>query len=90
MATKTVRLGERLDHFVEQQVKTGRFENASEVVRAGVRLLQDYEVHNAKLRAELQTGLEDIEAGNVHEYDNADDLYQDIVSRGRERLKAGN
>ena len=86
MATKTVRLGEELDHFVQQQVSEGRFENASEVVRAGVRLLQDYETRNARLREDQQKGLDDIRSGNVHEYDNADDLYQDIVSRGQARL----
>ena len=34
-------LGEHFEQFIESQLKTGRFNNASEVVRAGLRLLED-------------------------------------------------
>ncbi|MFA6020903.1 MAG: type II toxin-antitoxin system ParD family antitoxin [Rhodospirillales bacterium] len=36
-------LGDHFEDFIDSQVKTGRFNNASEVVRAGLRLLEDQE-----------------------------------------------
>ena len=40
MPTKNVNLSERQDRFVRQTVKGGHYRNASEVVRAGLRLLE--------------------------------------------------
>lgn len=46
-------LGERFEAFVEAQVKSGRYNNASEVVRAGLRLLEDSEQARELKLAEL-------------------------------------
>jgi len=49
MARNTsVSLGEHFATFVDQQVETGRYSSASDVVRAGLRLLEE---HEAKVRA---------------------------------------
>jgi antitoxin ParD1/3/4 len=40
MPTRNINLTELYDQFVEEQVETGRYKNASEVLRAGLRLLQ--------------------------------------------------
>jgi antitoxin ParD1/3/4 len=40
MPTKNVNLSERQDRFIRQTVKGGQYRNASEVVRAGLRLLE--------------------------------------------------
>lgn len=58
MATKStsVELGEEITGFVTTQVKSGRYGSASEVLRAGVRLLQDQETKMAALRAALIEG----------------------------------
>lgn len=40
MPTRNINLTERYDQFVEEQVKAGRYQNASEVLRAGLRLLE--------------------------------------------------
>jgi antitoxin ParD1/3/4 len=60
MPTRNVNLTNELDRFVAQKVKTGRYENASEVVRAGLRKLereeQEYEAKLAALRAAIDEG----------------------------------
>ena len=59
MAKNTsVELGEEIAGFVTGQVKAGRYGSASEVVRAGLRLLQDEETKMAALRAALVAGEE--------------------------------
>jgi antitoxin ParD1/3/4 len=49
-------LGEHFADFVETQVARGRYGSASEVVRAGLRLLEDQEAQLAALRAALVEG----------------------------------
>lgn len=49
-------LGEHFSRFVDEQIKDGRFSNASEVVRAGLRLLEDVETRQRALRAALLHG----------------------------------
>lgn len=57
MAKSTsVQLGDEIAGFVSGQVKSGRYGSASEVIRAGVRLLQDKETKMAALRAALIEG----------------------------------
>ena len=57
MARNTsVTLGDHFSRFVEEQIKDGRFGNASEVVRAGLRLLEDVETGQRALRAALLAG----------------------------------
>jgi len=40
----SVSLGEHFEKFVQDQIARGRYQNASEVVRAGLRMLEDYEM----------------------------------------------
>ena len=60
MPTRNVNLTEELDSFVLTKVKGGRYENASEVVRAALRTLeredQEYEAKLAGLRAAIDEG----------------------------------
>lgn len=57
MAKSTsVELGDEIAGFVSGQVESGRYATASEVIRAGIRLLQDKETKMAALRAALIEG----------------------------------
>jgi antitoxin ParD1/3/4 len=49
-------LGDHFDCFIAQQISDGRFASASEVVRAGLRLLEDNENKLATLRRLLEEG----------------------------------
>ena len=70
MPTRNVNLTSELDRFVAKKVKTGRYENASEVVRAGLRTLEreerKYEAKLAALRAAIDEGdTSGVAQGNV-------------------------
>ena len=54
----SISLGEHFNSFIEAQIAAGRFSSASEVIRAGLRLLEDNEAKVAKLRQALQEGLD--------------------------------
>lgn len=67
MPTRNINLTEYLDHFVERQVASGRYSNASEIVREGLRLLEEEEQEReAKLKAlrrAAKQGFDEIEQG---------------------------
>ena len=69
-----------------KQIEEGRFNNASEVVRAGLRMLEDYETRLAEARALVDAADAEIAAGKGIEYANATSLTEDIIKRGMVRL----
>lgn len=59
MASNTsISLDNHFSAFLASEVATGRYRSASEVVRAGLRLLEDQETRMAALRAALMAGEE--------------------------------
>lgn len=58
-------LGNQLEGFVARLVKSGRYNSKSEVLREGVRLVQEREARHAALEAALHRGLADAEAGRT-------------------------
>ena len=66
-----VSLTKELEMIVDQKVKSGMYTSASEVIREGLRLLQQRdEIREAKLtalRAEIQKGIDDLEAGRIYD-----------------------
>jgi antitoxin ParD1/3/4 len=68
MPTRNVNLTEHFDHFIAAGITSGRFSNASEVVREALRLLEQREQEDrarlAWLRAAAKEGFDDIERGD--------------------------
>jgi antitoxin ParD1/3/4 len=58
-------LGQHLESFVSKLVETGRYNSKSEVLREGVRLVEEREARLAALDAAIAVGLADIEAGRT-------------------------
>jgi antitoxin ParD1/3/4 len=62
-------LGEHFESFVQKQLTSGRYNNASEVLRDALRLMEDRERQLAALDAMLAEGLADADAGRVIDAD---------------------
>lgn len=58
-------LGEQLEAVVTGLVRAGRYNSKSEVLREGVRLVQEREARLAALDAAIARGLADVEAGRT-------------------------
>lgn len=62
----SVSLGIYFDQFVQSRIKEGRFKNVSEVIRAGLRLLEEEENKAIILKNAIEDG---IDSGIAHDFD---------------------
>lgn len=76
----SVTLSEHFTDFIASQVETGRYGSASEVVRAGLRLLED---HEQKVRALEQALIEGEESGEPQPFD-----FDEFKARKRREFEA--
>ena len=78
MPTRNVVLTDHQTRFVNRMVGSGRYQNASEVLREGLRLMEHREAEAAArlegLRNAASTGIADIEAGNFRAFDSVQAL----------------
>jgi antitoxin ParD1/3/4 len=83
-----VSLTVELEQLVNEKVKTGMYQTASEVVREGLRLLKERDDRLARLRTVIRAGFEAIDRGEYEDYDErtTKSLAKDIKKRGRQRL----
>jgi len=86
MKNTLISLGNYFEQFVNSQVSVGRYKNVSEIVRAGLRLLENEESKVIALRNAIQEG---VESGIAHDFDpkkNLDKLKAD--RKKNERLNS--
>ena len=85
-----ISLTPQLAEFVEEKVREGRYQTASEVVREALRLLQEREQIRAarfeQLKREVEIGLKDVEEGRVHRLD-MDKIREEVRKRAEQRGK---
>ena len=74
-------LGEKLEAVVTDLVKNGRYNSKSEVLREGVRLVQEREAALQRLDAALERGIADADAGRVKPL-------EEVVERLRAKYQA--
>jgi antitoxin ParD1/3/4 len=72
MPTRNVFLTDRQDSLIEALVQSGRYQNASEVMREGLRLVEDREVEEIRkievLRASVQRGEDAVARGDYKDF----------------------
>ncbi len=73
MKTTSVALGSHFEEFIQASITSGRYNNASEVVRSGLRLLEDQEQRMAALRSAIEEGMN---SGIVEDFDPQEHLQQ--------------
>jgi len=78
----SVALGSYFEEFVKRLLDSGRFNNTSEVVRAGLRLLEDdeklREIRRRDLKSAIQEGIDSEDAGPI----------EDVVAKNRAKRGA--
>ncbi len=67
----SISLGNYFDQFIQNRIAKGRYKNVSEVVRAGLRLLEEEEAKILSLQTAIQEGLN---SGIAHEFDPKEHL----------------
>lgn len=82
MKNTSISLGNYFDQFVQTQVSAGRYKNVSEVIRAGLRLLENEESKIVALRNAIQEG---INSPLVEDFD----FEENLKSLKAERRKNG-
>ncbi len=58
MKTTSIALGNYFEDFIKAQIAQGRYNNASEVIRAGLRLLEEDESQLMALKSAINEGLD--------------------------------
>ncbi len=96
MPTRNVVLTDHQARLVEKLVSSGRYQNASEVLREGLRLIEQREAEEAAklaaLREAAKLGMASIEAGGARSFTDASALkrhLKDVATKAIRNAKRG-
>ena len=79
MVTRNVVLTAAQDQLIQALVSSGRYQNASETLRAGLRLLEQEEAGLMQIQEGLRYGLAQVQAGDLAEGAGADAVRRAFV-----------
>jgi antitoxin ParD1/3/4 len=92
MPTRNVVLTKHQETLIETLVDSGRYQNASEVLREGLRLVEQREAEDAAklaaLREAARVGFEPMDRGEFNEFENIGDL-EDYLNDLGEKVISG-
>ena len=74
-------LGSHFETFVQAQLASGRYNNASEVLRDALRLMEERERRLSAVDSAIERGMADIKAGRVQDADTVFDRLEAKYSR---------
>ncbi|MBI5163148.1 MAG: type II toxin-antitoxin system ParD family antitoxin [Magnetospirillum sp.] len=93
MPTRNVVLTDRQAEFIELLVATGRYQNASEVLREGIRLVERQVAEDSArleaLRNAAQVGIDDLEAGRFDSFDTPEGLRRHLGALAGKAIAGG-
>jgi antitoxin ParD1/3/4 len=73
----SISLGNYFEDFIKSRIAEGRYKNASEVIRAGLRLLEEQEKKVQVLRIAIQEGID----SGINEDFDADEFLKELKAR---------
>ena len=82
MAATSLTLGSHFEDFVRRKVESGQFKSVSEVVRAGLRELEEGDLRFAELRAHVAMGVEQADRGEFVENFRMSDIIDRASAKG--------
>jgi len=80
-----------LEQFVAEQVAAGNYQSEQELVVSAVRVLRDVQAKHQAFYEDVRLGMEQLEHGDVTEYDEAEfrQLFEELKQRARNRVEIG-
>ena len=85
MASTSMTLGPHWEAFIKGEIESGRFQNASEVVRAGLRELEERKDKLSALREHLVVGYEQAMNGEYVDGFSPDDIIAGAKRRAKQK-----
>jgi antitoxin ParD1/3/4 len=78
-------VGPQLEKYIESLVTKGRYNSKSEVIREGIRLVQEREARLAALHVAIQEGIDAVKAGDVY---STDEVFAELEALIDSKVKA--